>query len=356
VPTVSRRPYRAQTKDVSRAVSSTSSTSSSRRDAVGWVNSKPARVGQKYAAVDTGTRLMGRWHTNSFRLMAEPRVAAEFAIVGAARAIYVRTTRRTVTVLCVLAVLTAGCVGGIASHHVPVTLPSAATLTADLYLPRGTGPFPALILLHGCSGIRPNTLAWAHWLQSEGYAAFVLDSFTARGLQRLCGDSSPLPGAPRSNDVFAAAAYLARLSVIDRTRIGAIGWSHGGWTVLWAGAYESRYPDVQLQALVAFYPFCGDTVSYRGSAPLLMLLGEKDDWTPAEPCRQIAEIGRQQGRDVSAVVYGGAHHGFDSAHIVRPTRVADARRGRGATVAYDPQAHGDSEKRLREFLERHLKR
>jgi hypothetical protein len=39
----------------------------------------------------------------------------------------------------------------------------------------------------------------------------------------------------------------------------------------------------------------------------------------------------------------------------QPTRIADARGGRGATVAYNPSAHGDAEKRVREFLARFLR-
>lgn len=262
---------------------------------------------------------------------------------------------RALLALALVSALATGCAGPISSHQVPVTLPHAATLNAELYLPQGSGTFPALILLHGCSGIRPNVLAWGRWLQSEGYAAFILDSFGGRGITSLCADSSSLSGWARSSDVSAAAHYLAALPVIDRHRIGAIGWSHGGWTVLWAGSNETREPSVRLRALVAFYPFCGDTWSYRASPPLLMLLGEKDDWTPAEPCRIIAENARQAGRDVTAVVYPKAHHGFDGAHIARPTWIPEARRGRGATVAYDPRASADSEKRLREFLQRHFR-
>ena len=261
---------------------------------------------------------------------------------------------RPIAALSLSATLAAGCAGPIASHRVPVMSPSAATLTADLYVPQGAAPFPALILLHGCNGIGPNVLAWAQWLQAEGYAAFVLDSFGGRGFTSVCGDGSVFGGGPRSSDVFAAARYLATLPGIDQDRIGVIGWSHGGWTVLRAANYEPVYRDVRLRALVAFYPYCGDTASYRGLSPLLMLLGERDDWTPAEACRSLAEAARREGHDVTAVVYAGAHHGFDAAHVRRPVRVTQALRGRGATIAYDPRAHDDSEKRVREFLRRHL--
>jgi dienelactone hydrolase len=259
--------------------------------------------------------------------------------------------------LVVVACALAGCAGPTTAYHqVPVTLPAKATLTGELHLPRGPGPFPTLILLHGCSGLGANIEGWAQWLHWEGYGAFVLDSFGGRGLRRVCGDSSVLTGAARSTDVYAAARHLATLPAVDAGRLGVIGWSHGGWTVLRAATVEDVYPDVRLRALVAFYPYCGDVRTYRARAPLLILHGEADDWTPIVLCRPLPERARAESRDVTLVAYPGAHHGFDVTTLLRPTVVADARGGRGATIAHDPAARRDAEKRLREFLRRHLGR
>ena len=260
--------------------------------------------------------------------------------------------------LVIAVALLAGCGTPTASpyHQVAVTLPSPATLTAELHLPSGTGPFPTLILLHGCGGLGPNVTAWARWLTWEGYGALVLDSFGGRGLRRVCGDGSVLTGGARSRDVYEAARYLATQPVVDATRLGAIGWSHGGWTVLRSALIEDLYPDVRLRGLVVFYPYCGDGPSYRARPPLLILHGEADDWTPVELCRYVADNAKAAGGDVTLVSYPGAHHGFDVTTLTRPTLIPDARQGRGATIAYDPAALRDAEKRLREFLRRHFGR
>jgi dienelactone hydrolase len=253
------------------------------------------------------------------------------------------------------AVLLAGCTGGIATHLVTVPAPHPAVLTGDLYRPAGPGPFPALVLLHGCSGPPPNGVAWAQWLQAEGYAAFALDSFAGRGRRRLCGDSSALTGGGRAGDVFAAAATLARLPFIDAERIGAMGFSHGGWTVLWASWHQVRYEEIRLRALGAFYPACGDVPRLRTCIPLLMLPGGQDNWTPAGPCRLLAQAARGEGWPVVDVTYPDTHHGFDGSHTVRRTTIADARRGQGATVEYTPAAHADAERQLRRFLQQYLR-
>ena len=250
--------------------------------------------------------------------------------------------------------LASGCAGSVTSQQVPVTRPQPATLKANLYKPSGAGPFPALVLLHGCSGIQPNTIAWAQWLTAQGYVALVLDSFSGRGLTRVCGDSAPLTGGARAPDVHAAAQHLKSLPFVDGERLGAIGWSHGGWTVLQASRLENPNADVKLRALVAFYPYCGDIAVYRSAIPLLMLLGADDNWTPAEPCRLLAEAARRDGRNVTAVVYPDSHHGFDCAHVRTPIIIADARRGAGATVAYNPKAHEDAEKQVKQFLQAQL--
>jgi dienelactone hydrolase len=239
-------------------------------------------------------------------------------------------------------------------HAVAVTSPAPASLTAELYTPRGTGPFPAVILMHGCGGIGPNVKEWAVWLRHEGYAAFVLDSFGGRGLKRLCAGSAQLTGRMRAPDVFAAAAYLKTLPQIDARRIAAIGYSHGGWTLLTSASTERQYPDVSIRAFILFYPSCGGFTKLPGSTPILMLLGGKDDWAPAAPCEALAKSAAAEGRSVTAVVYPEARHHFDGAEVRRLTIVADARGGRGATVDYDPRAHADAEKQVRAFLDAQL--
>ena len=139
-------------------------------------------------------------------------------------------------------------------------------------------------------GVTPNGPAWAQWLQSEGYAALVVDSFQGRGLRNLCADSRPLMPAVRAADVYAAAAKLKSMGVVDGDRIAAMGFSHGGGTVLAAWRTQSKHPDVTLRALIALYPGCGSQqLPPPDAAPLLILAGAKDDWTPAEKLPKLVD-------------------------------------------------------------------
>jgi dienelactone hydrolase len=162
-------------------------------------------------------------------------------------------------------------------------------LEGSLYRPQGDGPFAALLLLHGCSGLGENAFRWASWLKDEGYVALVVDSFSPRHISNICGPQGwmTLGISERVWDAFGALSYLRTLPFVERDRIGVMGWSRGGMTALRAGGKLLQPPDGGFRVAVAFYPACAGNLSKEG-IPALLLLGELDDWTPAEPCVEIA--------------------------------------------------------------------
>ena len=97
----------------------------------------------------------------------------------------------------------------------------------------------------------------------------------------------------------------------------------------------------------------------RTSAPLLVLAGELDDWTPAAPCAQLVERARAASHPATIKVYPGAHHSFDSD---RPVRYVERRVNRnaptgfGATTGGNPAAWADSIREVEAFFGRHLRR
>src|SRR4029077_9667670 len=151
--------------------------------------------------------------------------------------------------------------------------------------------------------------------------------------------------------------------------VGLMGGSHGGSTTLTSMIVPESDSDLLARerragfaAAVALYPGCvasrrtwSSSGVYRPVAPVLILIGEKDDWTPAEPCRKLVEASR--GQPVTIKIYPGAHHSFDSA---RPERYVAARinpnapGGRGATTGGDPVAWADSIREVAAFFDRHL--
>ena len=103
---------------------------------------------------------------------------------------------------------------------------------------------------------------------------------------------------------------------------------------------------------------CGKTTTLRMIAGLEMatsgriLIGDKDDWTPAERCRELQGAGFAQPGLVEAVYYPNAYHSFDSRS---PDRTVSGTGGKSHHLAYDPVAAPDAEARTKAFFDRHLR-
>lgn len=196
-------------------------------------------------------------------------------------------------------------------------------ISGNLRFPAGTGPFPAVILAHGCAGIGNTETGWARVLRDWGYATFVIDSFRGRNLTEVCTSARTLTSTQRIPDAYGALRILATHPKIDARRVALMGFSHGGALTLDAStvwAKETFAPSGQpaFRAFFPFYPNCNTSYPEREriSAPLRIHSGELDDWTPARPCVRLAEIFKASGQDATITVYPGAHHSFDN--IGRP--------------------------------------
>jgi dienelactone hydrolase len=196
------------------------------------------------------------------------------------------------------------------------------TLSGELKFPAGAGPFPAVILAHGCGGTGAADATWAPVLREWGYATFVVDSFRGRGLTRICVQPRVLSPTQRIPDVYGALRILATHPRIDARRVALMGFSHGGDVALRAAtqwAKDRFAPPGQpgFRALLPFYPFCGYVYPERQriSAPLRLHHGELDDWLPVAPCIRLVESLKVSRQDAGITVYPGGLHGFDNAGI-----------------------------------------
>lgn len=189
-------------------------------------------------------------------------------------------------------------------------------LTGNLTKPHGDGPFGAVVLLHGCSGIEPWNDMWAERLAEWDYVTLAVDSLGPRGESDICESPYRVPGNERAKDAHAAKSYLAGLPFVDSKRIAVMGMSHGGWTTLftvrnpWYAEMNQRSDP--FRAAVAFYPYCPDKLA-RCDAPLLILIGELDDMHTAELCQNMkkAWMAGDTQHEVILKVYPGAYHYFD---------------------------------------------
>ena len=164
-------------------------------------------------------------------------------------------------------------------------------LAGKLIKPGGKGPFPAVVMLHGCGGIKSREDVWVKRIVNWGYVALQVDSFTPRGHTNICSSTRIIPPKTRAQDAHDARSYLGGLPFVDRNRIAVMGWSHGGWTTLHTISEKIRIQKRRdsFQAAVAFYPYCNIPLKDL-RAPLLILIGERDDWCPAAMCSSTTAV------------------------------------------------------------------
>ena len=283
-----------------------------------------------------------------------------------------------------------------ARTFVRVTLPSLdrdeagapLNLNAILLLPDGpmpAGGFPAIVALHGCSGmysslkghedrLSERLMARADMLLNDGYALIFPDSFSARGHSEVCtiktGERSVSP-AKRKLDALAALAFLAARGDIARDRIALVGWSHGGSAAL--ATINARDREVIafrdrsgappfFRAAVAFYPGCRTSLGagdkWEPGVPARILIGELDDWTPAKPCVDLGTAMAARGEPLKVTVFPGAQHGFDApgSTITHRTDVPNGvNPGQGVHVGANPEMREKANAKLRAFLAEHLR-
>jgi dienelactone hydrolase len=196
-----------------------------------------------------------------------------------------------------------------------------------------------MVIAHGSGGVDVREAAWADRLGALGLATFVVDSFTPRNIRETATDQGRLPTAANVADALAALRLLAPHPRIDPDRIGVIGFSKGGQVALYTALEPFRRgvldDDRRFAAHVALYPYCSDwyTAARVTGAPLLLLLGGRDDYTPAEACRGYAEWFKGAAAETTVVTYPNAYHDFDSERSPRFERGLVT--GRGCDMAVD---------------------
>ncbi len=242
-----------------------------------------------------------------------------------------------------------------------------AMLQGFLYAPQGQGRHPAVVALHGCAGLlgsdgapSPRHADWGERLSAAGFIVVFPDSFGSRGLGPQCRESERevRPSRERVRDADAALRFLAARADVDAKAISLIGWSNGGSSTLYASLPKNAPGGVDFARAVAFYPGCRIPLESRRFAtrlPLLVLIGEADDWTPAAPCVDLVAQEKAAGESAEIVVYPDAYHDFDhpdlAVHLVEGLAFT-ANGGGAAHTGTNPAARADAIRRVMNFLAR----
>ncbi len=210
-----------------------------------------------------------------------------------------------------------------------------------LYKPKGEGPYPAIVLLHDEVGIYRVQIEWAKQLADWNYVALVVDS-------RDRPDYTP-SRMMMAQDAYGALKHLHGLTFVDPERIAVMGWSWGSDAILRAlkvapqqpSPMFTSEPNYRFKAGIAYYPRCSPVVTTL-YAPLLIFLGDKDEYFPQGGCDSFPNENRAGGEPYRITVYPGATVLFDYG-------LTGQYRGNEPIVP-DPAATKDAIERVKAFL------
>ena len=224
----------------------------------------------------------------------------------------------------------------------------------QVFAPEGEERRPAVLLFHGCGGVKPSLPRRASEFVEDGYVAIIVDSFAGRDTdwRRVC-DGLEMFGDQRAADVLVGLDFARDHPRVDADRLFIAGYSHGGWAVLESLAYTDELPRglsdgptdplAGVRGAITWYPYCGAATRFsegwENPIPVLMLLAAEDEITAPEPCVEVA--GRQEvaGQPMELHVFEGVSHAFDT--------------GEDWIVAYDARQHQAALARQQAFLARH---
>jgi dienelactone hydrolase len=235
---------------------------------------------------------------------------------------------------------------------IPVDDLTTKNIAGALFKPAGAGPFPAVVYMSGCGGLNnPPEMALEktviEHLLAQGVATLIVDPFTPRNEpEGICANLDAktfVNYATRGgNDVVAALKVLRAMPDIDPNRVFLQGYSWGAISSLFAT--DPKTPsahDSKISGVIAYYPYCYDNVEF--SRPTLVLIGDKDDWTPASLCQAV------KGKpNLEIVVFPGATHAFNLP-FAQPIEYL------GHHMAHDETATQEARKDADAFMDSHLK-
>ncbi|MFZ4480584.1 MAG: dienelactone hydrolase family protein [Rhodoferax sp.] len=199
------------------------------------------------------------------------------------------------------------------------------TVPAELRVPLAGAGFklPAVVIVHGSSGIDSRGVSYAKELNKVGIATMEIDMWAARG---LTGGLNRPRGVPETlPDAYGALKYLASQANIDPNRIGIMGFSWGGvvsmltatapYTKLYMAdtklafaAHAPNYPVCWVYNKVPGYEFnsfTGAKISLQG--------GDLDTYDLPSSCPGLvtSPAAAVPAGLLTVKMYANATHGFD---------------------------------------------
>lgn len=201
------------------------------------------------------------------------------------------------------------------------------TVQAQLYMPKGDGPFPALVVIHEWWGLNDWVKEQTEKLAAQGYVALAVDLYRGKTATDASEAHELMRGLPQDRairDMQAAYEYLATRKDVKSDKIGSIGWCMGGGLSLQLAIHQPR-----LAACVVNYgslPTDPNDIQ-QIVAPVLGNFGAEDRGITPADVDAFEKAMKATNHRIDVKIYPGAGHAFENPNNTngyRPEAAADA--------------------------------
>lgn len=191
-----------------------------------------------------------------------------------------------------------------------IEAPGGATVHTYVARPEGSGPFPAVIMIHEFWGLKPEIVGKAQALAEEGYLVIAPDLFrgqTTSWLPRAIYLALTAPEAQVLGDLDPVFAWLKDQPEVDRKRIVVMGFCYGGGKSL---QFSLRNPEIAGTGIFYGALESDPALLRRLPGPVLGIFGEEDQAPSPDQVQRF-----QTGLDAAGIpnqvtIYPGVGHAF----------------------------------------------
>ncbi len=176
--------------------------------------------------------------------------------------------------------------------------------------PAGSGPFPAVIMIHEFYGLNSSITGKADLLAQAGYLVVAPDTFrgsTTAWIPRAIYQVITSRPEQVNQDLDAVFAWIEKQPDLKRDSTGVMGFCYGGRASLAYGLHNPR-----IAATVVFYgsPVTDPQVLKNLSGPVLGIFGGADTSIPLAEVRAFEAGLKQAGIPNEITIYDGQPHAF----------------------------------------------
>ena len=177
--------------------------------------------------------------------------------------------------------------------------------------------YPMVVASHGSYNWRDHHLRYLEQIRKANFIVFAMHPFDSRNIKSTVGNQINLTSETVIYDMAMTLNLVWDDPRVDNTKIYAAGWSLGGTATLfnaWIPLQDAlNKPEASFAGYLMWYPGCLalPDLDLWDKDLMQIYIGEEDNWTPPQPCKDLVSKINSEGGNASIELYPNSFHSFD---------------------------------------------